>query len=85
MALLVLLAATARAGVVTAHLHLLADGLGDLLLLCVAVRLRQQVLTLLADLRAVDALGTRLAHGVRVLRRDVGTHQEGDDVFVDVL
>ena len=86
MAVLVFLAATAGAGVVAAHFLLHADGLSDLLLLRVAVRLRQQVLALLADLRLVDALRTaRLTHGVRVLRRDVGTHQEGDDVLVDVL
>ena len=85
MAVLVLLAATAGAGVVAADLLLHTDRLGDLLLLSVAVRLGQQVLALLADLRLVDALRTRLTHGVRVLCRDVGTHQEGDDVLVDVL
>ena len=73
MAVLVLLAATARAGVIAPHFHFFADGLGNLFLLRVAVRLRQQVLTLLTDLRLVDALRTtRLAHGVRVLCRDVG-------------
>ena len=63
MAVLILLAATAGAGVVAAHFHLLADGLRDLPLLRVAVRLRQQVLTLLANLRLIDALRARLADG----------------------
>ena len=83
MAVLILLAASAGAGVIAAYFHLFADRLRDLPLLRVAVRLCQQVLTLLADLRLVNALRARLADSVRVLRRDVGTHQEGDDVLVD--
>lgn len=56
VAVLVLLTTSAGAGVVASHFLLHADRLGDLFLLRVAVRLCQQVLTLLADLRLVDAL-----------------------------
>ena len=85
MAILVFLARTARTRVVTANLLLNADWLCHLSFLRVAVRLRQQVVTLFLDFGAVDALGAVFTHGIGFLNRDVGQHEEGNDIFVDFL
>ena len=67
MAVLVLLAAAARAGVVAADFLLGADGLRYLPLLRVAVRLREHVVALFFQFGAVDAMSMMFAHVVGVL------------------
>ena len=49
------------------------------------MRLCQQVLALLTNLGTVDATGTVFLNIVSILHRNIGTHQEGDDLLVDLL
>ena len=60
------------------------DRLRHLVLLSVAVSLRQQIGTLLFQLASVDSLGTMLTDVVRVLHRQIRLHQERDNLSVDL-